>query len=524
MKRTLFSVFAIFFGAVAASAATFGAAEVYQKTAPIDGDGQLVVVNPFGDIEIVGVDGAKEVSFTVRKSVSGLDDVAIRDGREQTALVFEGDNKSRIIKTATPILHDQRWASGVDYTIRVPKTVKIHIESLTSQRIHLANLSGAVWVKNVNGVIDLDNVTGPVSVDSANGNVVYASVYKPANEIQISTVNGNVELDVPADSSFKWAGQTLRGDFYATIPSTGRFAGPMFHGAVNGEHGPQVTTTSYMGNVYVLRHGTRVEDAQSMRAAMVAASPNGNGGDALPRGVIAKSLQVAAFDGDLIFSTPLGNISVGQVRGTARVETRAGEVHLGSVQSQCDIVSLGGPVTLGEVRGPLTARTTAGDVLINATHQGAVVSTGGGMIRMLYAAGPTNLHSAGGDIIVRQATGPISAETRSGDVTIVLDPLVRSAAIEAKSAEGNVTLYVNAQIAADIDATLITSDPDTNGIHTDFPGLNIRRDQVGKKTRIRATGKVNGGGDRVSIYAEDGDITIRTTTSSSGVSSPAMRP
>src|SRR5689334_21620017 len=143
---------------------------------------------------------------------------------------------------------------------------------------------------------------------------------------------------------------------------------------------------------------------------------------------------------------------------------------------------------------------------------------------MLYAAGPTNLHSAGGDIVVRQATGPISAETRSGDVTIVLDPLVRSAAVDAKSSEGNVTLYVSAQIAADIDATLLTSDPEANSIRTDFPGLNIRREQIGKKTRIRATGKVNGGGDRMSLYAEDGDITIRTAPGSSGVSSPFVRP
>lgn len=520
MKRSLYSFLVILLGAVTASAATFGAAEVYQKSAPIDGDGQLVVVNPFGDIEVVGVDGLKEVAFTVRKSVTGVDDAAIKEGREKTALLFDGDNKTRYVKTAMQIMHNPRWAAGVDYIIRVPRSVRVHIESHSSQRIHVANISGAVWIKNVNGVIDLDNVTGAVAADSANGSVVYATIYKPTNEIQISTVNGNVELEVPADSSFKWAGQTLRGDFYATIPSTGRFAGPMFHGGVNGEHGPQLNTTSLMGNVYVLRRGTRVEDAQSMRAAMVAGS---NGGDELPRGIAAKTLQVASFDGDLVFSTPLGNISVGQVRGAARVETRAGDVHLGSVDSQCDVVSLGGPVTLGEVRGPLTARTTAGDVLINAAHQGAVVSTGGGMIRMLYAAGPTNLHSAGGDIVVRQATGPISAETRSGDVTIVLDPLVRSAAIDAKSSEGNVTVYVNAQIAADIDATLLTSDPEANSIRSDFPGLSIRREQIGKKTRIRATGKVNGGGDRVSLYAEDGDITIRTVMGGSGVSSP-VRP
>jgi hypothetical protein len=104
----------------------------------------------------------------------------------------------------------------------------------------------------------------------------------------------------------------------------------------------------------------------------------------------------------------------------------------------------------------------------------------------------------------------------------VLDSLVRSAAVDAKSSQGSVTLYVSASLAADIDATLLTSDPDANGIRSDFPGLNIRRDQVGKKTRIRATGKVNGGGDRVSLYAEDGDITIRATGAQ--ISGPGLRP
>jgi DUF4097 and DUF4098 domain-containing protein YvlB len=518
MKRSLLSFCVLALSAAAVSAATFGAAEVYQKSAPIDPDGTLLVVNPFGDIDISGADNLNEVIFTVRKSINGVDDAAIREGRDRTALLFGGDSKARVIRTTVPVVHDLRWSSGVEYTIRVPRNISIRIESHSSQRVHVSNIAGTVFVKNVNGNIDLDNLTGAVTADSANGTVTFESVFKPAAAIQLSSINGNIELDVPADSAFRWTGQTLRGDFLATIPTTGHFNGAIFHGAVNSERGPQITTTSLMGSVYVLRRGTRAEDAQSMRAALASSGANG---EDLPRGVLAKTLQAAAFDGDLIFSTPLGNISVGQVRGAARVETRAGEVHLGSVQSQCDVVSLGGPITLGEVMGPLTARTTAGDVIINSTHQGAVVSTGGGMIRMLSALGPTNLHSAGGDIVVRQASGPISAETRSGDVTIVLDSLVRGAAVDAKSSQGNVTLYVSAQIAADIDATLLTSDADTNGIHTDFPGLSIRRDQVGKKVRIHATGKVNGGGDRISLYAEDGDITIRTTGAM--VSGPGVR-
>jgi hypothetical protein len=49
-------------------------------------------------------------------------------------------------------------------------------------------------------------------------------------------------------------------------------------------------------------------------------------------------------------------------------------------------------------------------------------------------------------------------------------------------------------------------------MHIDFNGLTVRREQVGKKTRIHATGKINGGGERVELYAEEGDIHISAQT------------
>jgi len=110
---------------------------------------------------------------------------------------------------------------------------------------------------------------------------------------------------------------------------------------------------------------------------------------------------------------------------------------------------------------------------------------------------------------VRQAAGPINASTRSGDISITTDPNQKTQKIQARTDQGNVILNVNPSFAADIDATVMTSDPDSNAIHSDF-NLTIRRDRVGNRTRVHATGKVNGGGDRVELHAEDGDIHIST--------------
>jgi DUF4097 and DUF4098 domain-containing protein YvlB len=503
MRRSTLLFIALTLGAASMHAAVFNAADVYEQEAPISQNGVLVISNPFGNVDIVGVEGITTVSFSVRRTVGGSERGAVDEARESSPLKFYGDMTRRFITTEVPLVHDPRWSIGVAYSIRVPRGVSIRLESHSSEKLHIANITGAVVVKNTNGTIALDNVTGPISAESANGNIVVDCLLAPSKDLALTTINGNVELSMPTSTSFHWSGQTLRGDFFSTIPIVGKFDGANFR-ASNTAPGPQIVTNSMMGNVYLLRRGTRPAEAKSLRALT---------GQPL-QSVAARSFQAPLFNGDLVYTTPLGNISVGQVRGSARVETRAGEVRLGIVQSQCDVVSDGGPLTIGEVMGPLTARTRAGDVIINAAHNGAVISTGGGIIRMLFAAGATNLRSAGGDINVRQASGPITAQTASGDVMIALDPAVRQAAIDARTDQGNVMITVSSLLAADVEAIIMTSDPDANSIHSDFGGLTIHREQVGAKTRIRATGKVNGGGDRVSLYAEDGDITIRTETQS----------
>ena len=55
---------------------------------------------------------------------------------------------------------------------------------------------------------------------------------------------------------------------------------------------------------------------------------------------------------------------------------------------------------------------------------------------------------------------------------------------------------------------MISSDLTANLIRTDLAGLSIQRDQVNGKTRLHATGKINGGGERIELYAEDGGILI----------------
>jgi DUF4097 and DUF4098 domain-containing protein YvlB len=104
----------------------------------------------------------------------------------------------------------------------------------------------------------------------------------------------------------------------------------------------------------------------------------------------------------------------------------------------------------------------------------------------------------------------VNAETASGDISIALDATSKSQRVDAKTAKGNVVLNVSPQFAGEIDATILTDDPEADTFLSDIPGLSVSRDQVGGKTRVRATGKINGGGEKVVLHATGGDIRIST--------------
>jgi DUF4097 and DUF4098 domain-containing protein YvlB len=470
---------------------------------PLYMSGSLWIDNPVGSIEIVGTD-AQGASITVVKTVNAPDKASLKEAEEQTFISFEGDQNVRLIRTIVPPVR-RGWTSTVTYTVRVPRTVDVKVAAKMADRIRLANIHGNVTVKSFTGTIIFDGVSGSSIVDTVNGHVIYHYQEKPRANAQVQAVSADIDVYVPGDSNFNWFADTIRGDVMTNLPVrvTG-MTGTQFHGALNAPGGPTLTLQTLLGNVRMLVNGSRPNNARSIRDVAVSEriSPPSV---AAPRP--SQRIQLPFVGGSWIFSAPIADISVAEIRGSARVETGAGEIQLGVVYGSCTAVSLGGPLNLGDILGPLDARTSAGDVLVRAARYGGTIWTAGGTIRVLYTGGPTKLRSGGGDIVVRQAAGSINAETRSGDINITTDPNSRTQRIEARTTQGNVILNVSPQFGADIDATVTTSDPDAIGIHSDF-NLTVRKEQFGNRTRIHATGKVNGGGERVELVADEGDIHI----------------
>lgn len=505
--RALFAAVLIF-TAGASSAAVKKMFVVAPKAFPLNDGGVVVVQNPLGNIEIIGSDDAHEVTAAAFKMIESVDEAGLEEGRRLTALRQGGTTRTRFFRTDIPSVANPRWSSVVTWRLTVPRSAHLRLTSNTGEHTRVTNVHGSVYVKNFAGTITLDNLTGGVSVDSVNGSITYITPQPQAN-VRLATVNGNVVAKVLPTADFRWLAETVKGEIVTNLPARGTLIGASFRGSLNSPGGPTLTTATITGNVSLLsmitlraavqplRNSKLVEKIPIGTAVMTAAGP-------APRGLNLEVVETTKF----IHATNFGDVLVERVPGDADIFTGGGTVRLGNVGGALNVRSNGGPLQFGQVAGPLSVGTRAGDVIINHARRGGEITTGGGSIRLGYTQAATRLVNDGGDITVVRAAGPIFADTRSGDIAVTVDAALKTLKVTADTAKGNVVLNVAEGFAADVEATIVTSDPDANTILSEIDGLSIQKEAYGAKTRVRATGKLNGGGEKVVLSAVDGSIRI----------------
>lgn len=481
-----------------------------ERTYSLDPGGTFVLDNPVGDIEITGAN-VPEIQASIVTTISAADEAGFQEALRQSGLVTGGDSKTRVVRTAAVQANYRQkpWSLSVRWNVRVPRSASVRILSYSSNSVRVSNVLGDVNIRNFNGNLILTNLNASTFAESVNGSIIY-STPRPRGNVMLGTVNGSVTATVAGNADLRWVAKTMTGDIRTNLPARGTLVGTTFRGSVNAPGGPTITTTSLMGNVHLLAAGAAATTTQSIRnVPTVVQSPTIGAGQQTStagRGDYQRSTVVSSVK----YATSLGDVKVGRIRGDADVFTGAGQVHLGEVTGEAKVRSLGGPLQLGEMMGVLTASTRAGDILVDSTRRGGTISTDGGTISLLYTSGPTRLTSGGGDITVRQAAASVSAETSSGDIAITIDLESKTETIDARTGKGNVILNVPPMFRADIDATIMTKDPTADTILSDLPGLVVTREQTGNTTRVRAVGKINGGGEKIVLQATGGDIRIST--------------
>lgn len=127
-------------------------------------------------------------------------------------------------------------------------------------------------------------------------------------------------------------------------------------------------------------------------------------------------------------TTEAGDITSGDIGGTASLVTQGGNIHVGRIgavtvrpvsagRPAARLETGGGHIDVQDVGGDLTATTAGGHVTIRGTIAGdANLRTGGGHIRAGVIGGRAQLETVGGNISVGQTGGFVAVHTGGGQI------------------------------------------------------------------------------------------------------------
>ncbi|MCE6989955.1 DUF4097 family beta strand repeat-containing protein [Dyadobacter sp. CY323] len=152
--------------------------------------------------------------------------------------------------------------------IKVPLKCKLKVSTVNDGDIIVENVDGELEIKNVNGDIRLTNVSGSAVANTINGTL--KATFKNVNTtspMAFSTLNGNVDVTLPAAAKFDVRIKSDRGEIYSDFdvdvdksqPQATRSAKDGMYkvsiedwvkGKVNGGGG-EIMMKNMNGNIYV---------------------------------------------------------------------------------------------------------------------------------------------------------------------------------------------------------------------------------------------------------------------------------
>jgi len=160
--------------------------------------------------------------------------------------------------------------SGGEVTIQTPANTSLNVRTMSGGQINIEGVSGDIDAQNLNGPVTIRSVTGSVVAHSLNGSVtVSVAGVKSGSPMAFSTLNGTIDVTLPANVAADFSMKTNRGEIYSdfdvklksapkpvveeSTSKKGKYKvkteGAVL-GSVNGG-GPEIKFTTLNGNIYI---------------------------------------------------------------------------------------------------------------------------------------------------------------------------------------------------------------------------------------------------------------------------------
>jgi hypothetical protein len=157
-----------------------------------------------------------------------------------------------------------------------------------------------------------------------------------------------------------------------------------------------------------------------------------------------------------------------------------------------------GNVAIGSVRGEVKGRTGAGNIDIGAVDGVVSVASGSGNVQLRGASGRVEARTGAGNVELRDVKGEIDVNTGAGNIAAAITQQPRGESRLASGA-GNVTVYLSDRVGV-----YVSAEASVGSATNDF-SLPVE----GKWMRKSFEGRINGGGPGLRIRTGVGNVMVK---------------
>jgi DUF4097 and DUF4098 domain-containing protein YvlB len=180
---------------------------------------QTYAITAGGRVELDNINGDVHISSWDRNEVK-VDAVKYADTKErldEAKIEIDSRNDSLSIRTKYAD-HDHTWnwgshnnPAGVEYTLTVPRTVRLDEIKLINGALDVSGVGGEVNASLINGRLEAHNLAGRARLSTINGRLDARFDELAGRSVELNSVNGSVELTIPSDSKAELEASTVSG-------------------------------------------------------------------------------------------------------------------------------------------------------------------------------------------------------------------------------------------------------------------------------------------------------------------------
>jgi DUF4097 and DUF4098 domain-containing protein YvlB len=184
--------------------------EEFHQTYTLAADGRVELDNINGSVHIASWD-RNEVKVDAIKSADS------KERLDEAKIEVEASSDRISIRTHYPN-HDQTWNWGshnnpasVEYTLTVPRKVRLDEIKLINGSLDINGVSGEVQAECINGKLEAHNLAGRAHLSTINGRLEARFDQLSGSSVELNSVNGSLALTIPSDSRAAIDASTVSG-------------------------------------------------------------------------------------------------------------------------------------------------------------------------------------------------------------------------------------------------------------------------------------------------------------------------